>query len=220
MEDHAPLDGIDIDDAPLDGIDIDDAPLDDAPVIIHADLDEFFCQCERDRHPHLRELTRDGNFVPLVVQQHQDIVAVSWEARARRPPARRAGRCARAHPGVRLVHVPSSRAPEPPCGGDRRLRKRRAVMTVLRVRARARVASIDEAYLSPREGVDFEVGARAPSRARRGRVALRARACGARPARAHARRRARSCSRSSRQEAKRAKRARRAPRTRPSARSA
>ena len=37
-------------------LDIDDAPLDDAAVIIHADLDEFRCQCkERGRHHRLRD---------------------------------------------------------------------------------------------------------------------------------------------------------------------
>jgi nucleotidyltransferase/DNA polymerase involved in DNA repair len=46
----------------------------DPRAIVHMDLDAFFVQVERSRNPALLH-------VPLAVQQHQDTIAISYEAR-------------------------------------------------------------------------------------------------------------------------------------------
>ena len=43
--------------------------------MLHLDVDCFFVQCEQHRDPSLK-----GK--PVAVQQHQDIIALSYEARA------------------------------------------------------------------------------------------------------------------------------------------
>ncbi|CAM9178189.1 unnamed protein product [Ectocarpus sp. 13 AM-2016] len=68
-------------------------------VVLHIDLDAFFVQVERSLNP-----TLVGK--PMVVQQHADIIAVSYEARAlgvrkHMPTAT----IRREHPSVKLVHV-------------------------------------------------------------------------------------------------------------------
>eukprot|EP01012_Entosiphon_sulcatum_P057136 TRINITY_DN8086_c0_g1_i1.p1 TRINITY_DN8086_c0_g1~~TRINITY_DN8086_c0_g1_i1.p1 ORF type:complete len:535 (-),score=77.42 TRINITY_DN8086_c0_g1_i1:7-1611(-) len=69
-------------------------------VIAHFDIDCFFVQVER-----LKDPTLVGK--PVAVQQHQDIICVSYEARALgirkhdKPEAVR-----KSHPEVKLVHVP------------------------------------------------------------------------------------------------------------------
>ncbi|CAN0237265.1 unnamed protein product, partial [Ectocarpus fasciculatus] len=68
-------------------------------VVLHIDLDAFFVQVERSLNP-----TLVGK--PMAVQQHADIIAVSYEARAlgvrkHMPTAT----IRREHPSVKLVHV-------------------------------------------------------------------------------------------------------------------
>ncbi|KAK9829085.1 hypothetical protein WJX72_003815 [[Myrmecia] bisecta] len=43
-------------------------------LVLHVDIDTFFCQVEQNRDPSLK-----GQ--PIAIQQHQDIIAVSYEAR-------------------------------------------------------------------------------------------------------------------------------------------
>ncbi|KAG5192810.1 hypothetical protein JKP88DRAFT_242676 [Tribonema minus] len=70
------------------------------PVVLHLDLDAFFIQVERHRLPTLRAPT------PCALQQHQDIIAVSYEARALGVAKHmRPAEVRRRFPDVRLVHV-------------------------------------------------------------------------------------------------------------------
>jgi hypothetical protein len=51
---------------------LDDRDENDDRVILHLDLDCFFVQVEQKRNPNIK-----GK--PVVVQQHQDIISVSYE---------------------------------------------------------------------------------------------------------------------------------------------
>jgi nucleotidyltransferase/DNA polymerase involved in DNA repair len=45
-------------------------------IVLHVDADSFFCQVERLRNP------AELQGIPIAVQQHQDIIAVDYAARA------------------------------------------------------------------------------------------------------------------------------------------
>jgi DNA polymerase eta len=69
-------------------------------TVVHLDLDCFFVQVERSLNPSLC-----GK--PVAVQQHQDLICISYEARAlgvqkHMSPAE----AKRKAPGITLVHVP------------------------------------------------------------------------------------------------------------------
>jgi hypothetical protein len=103
-------------------------------VFILADLDEFFVQVERDAARHRRRplasaAAADRPPPPaLVVQQHQDIVAVGWDARALGVAKHMTPKHVRETWGARieLVHVPTLSRPDAPdvtkarSGGSRR----------------------------------------------------------------------------------------------------
>eukprot|EP01006_Ploeotia_vitrea_P030659 TRINITY_DN63026_c0_g1_i2.p1 TRINITY_DN63026_c0_g1~~TRINITY_DN63026_c0_g1_i2.p1 ORF type:complete len:619 (+),score=60.40 TRINITY_DN63026_c0_g1_i2:40-1896(+) len=65
------------------------------PIIVHLDLDCFFVQVEQQKDPSLK-----GK--PVAIQQHQDIICVSYEARA-------LGLKKHTHPDVAMQMIPSLR---------------------------------------------------------------------------------------------------------------
>ncbi|KAK9831624.1 hypothetical protein WJX74_003145 [Apatococcus lobatus] len=113
-------------------------------VLLHADIDAFFAQVEANRNPHLK-----GK--PLAIQQHQDIIAVTHDARAAGVKKHMAPKEARAlmqRIGGNVVHVhlePGARVSYGPYRDVSRtfvslLRSFPAVSVIEK-------ASIDEAYL-------------------------------------------------------------------------
>lgn len=114
-------------------------------VVLHIDVDCFFVQCEVLRDPSLRDKA-------VAVQQHQDIIALSYEARALgiqkhiNPAVLR-----QQHPKVQLVHVPTT------AGGkvtykDYRSHSRSIIQVLKRQGFEVERASIDDFYVEPKEG--------------------------------------------------------------------
>ncbi|KAG2487735.1 hypothetical protein HYH03_013733 [Edaphochlamys debaryana] len=128
-------------------------------LVLHADVDAFFCQVEALRHPDPAVRARS---VPLAVQQHQDVIAVDYAARAagvRKHMAPAEARRLLAAAGGRLVHVYCEDGTRPSYRPYREVSA--ALMRLLRgllpPGAVLEKASIDEAYmqlpLPPQQGL-------------------------------------------------------------------
>ncbi|KAK9863912.1 hypothetical protein WJX84_000340 [Apatococcus fuscideae] len=113
-------------------------------VVLHADIDAFFAQVEANRNPHLK-----GK--PLAIQQHQDIIAVTHDARAAGVKKHMAPKEARAivqRIGGNVAHVHLEPGARVSYGPYRDVS--RTFMALLRRFPSVAVvekASIDEAYL-------------------------------------------------------------------------
>ncbi len=68
------------------------------PVIIHIDMNCFFVQCHRHKNPDLINK-------PIAVQQHDDIICVSYEARDKISKHDKPNEALQKYPELTLVHV-------------------------------------------------------------------------------------------------------------------
>jgi nucleotidyltransferase/DNA polymerase involved in DNA repair len=110
-------------------------------VVAHIDLDCFFVQVERMRRPHLKAL-------PIAVFQHQDIISVSYEARAlgvRKHDNTQQVACK--HPNVTLVSVAKEEGTSKVSYKSYAATSDAVVAILKRYSDRVEKASIDEAFI-------------------------------------------------------------------------
>ena len=113
--------------------------------MIHLDVDCFFVQCERARDPSLI-----GQ--PVVVQQHQDIIAVSYEARSLGIKKHSVpNELRREHPQCRVVHAPTTDTGKVTYHDYRQYSKRicDALRTLVQPPGVVEIASIDGESMLP-----------------------------------------------------------------------